>query len=40
MAALELYYFEPGMLDSKMIALNIVKWIIAWKKKKHFDASQ
>jgi len=33
MAALEPYYFEPNTLHtSKMIAVKIVKWIIAWKK--------
>jgi len=33
MAALELYHFEPNMLQtSKMIAVKIVKWLIAWKK--------
>ena len=32
MAALEPYYFEPNMLQTpKMIAVKIVKWIIAWK---------
>ena len=33
MAALEPYYFKPNMLQTpKMIAVRIVKWIIAWKK--------
>jgi len=33
MAALEMYYFEPNMLQTpKMIAVKIVKWIIAWKE--------
>ena len=33
MAALELHHFEPNMLQtSKMIAVKIVKGLIAWKK--------
>jgi len=33
MAALEQYFFEPNMLQTpKMIAVKIVKWIVAWKK--------
>jgi len=32
MAALEPYYFEPNMLQTpNIIAVKIVKWIIAWK---------
>lgn len=32
MAALEPFYFEPNMLQTpNMIAVKIVKWIIAWK---------
>ena len=36
MAALEPYYFEPSTFQTPyiMIALKIVKWIIAWKHKK------
>jgi len=30
---LEPYYFEPNMLQTpKLIAVTMVKWIIAWKK--------
>ena len=37
MAALETYYFElRHALNSKIIALKIVKRIIAWKKKIDF----
>ena len=33
MAALDLYYFEPNMLQTpKWVALKMVKWINAWKK--------
>ena len=33
MAALEPYHFEPNMLQTpKMVAVNIVTWMIAWKK--------
>jgi len=34
MAAVELYYFKPNMLQTpKMIAVKIAKWIIiGWKK--------
>jgi len=32
MAALELYYFNPNVVQTlKMIAVKIVKWIIHWK---------
>jgi len=34
MAVLELYYFEANLFQtSKIIAVKIVKWIMAWKKK-------
>ena len=33
MASLELRYFEQNVLQTpKMIAVKIVKWVIAWKK--------
>jgi len=33
MAAVEPYYIEPDVLQTpKMIAVKIVKWIIAWEK--------